>query len=159
MEQNQNKTRSKWIKPVFIASLAVNLVILGLIIGAAFGDHHRPGRGLKAPHGVRAYVSAMTEDQREEFHERTQTSLAGSLKTLRKLSNRNKMVIAAIEATPFSEDALRSAMDQQATDVSVIMSGFQEELIATLSAMNDEERAEYVARMKEQRKKRWKKRK
>ncbi len=155
MAQTEKKPRRRWLKPLLFVSLAVNLIVLGLVIGAVFGDHQRPQRGTKAPHGVRTYISAMTNEQREAFLDKTHGSLAGSLKTLKKLRGGHKDVMAAITATPFSEDTLRSSLDKQRSDVSAIMGEFQEELIATLSAMTDEERAQYIERMKEMRKKRW----
>ncbi|MCP5074791.1 MAG: periplasmic heavy metal sensor [Rhodobacteraceae bacterium] len=157
MVRNEVKPRSKWVKPVLIASLAINLVVLGLVVGAAFGGHHRPGPGIKAPQGVRSYISAMTPEQREVFDQRSLHSLSGSIKTLRKLRTGHKDVMAAIVTAPFSEDNLRAAMDRQRGDVSAIMGEFQEELIVTLVAMSDEERMQYVERMKEMRKKRWRK--
>ena len=157
MTKTDKQPRGRWVKILLIASLAFNLVIVGLIVGATFGDH-RGNRGLKAPHGIRPYVSAMTEEQRKEFHKRTRHSLSGSLKTLKKFRNGQKAVFDAITAIPYSEAALRAVLDQQRSDISAIMGQFQEELIISLAAMSDDERARYVARMKELRRNRWRKR-
>jgi len=133
-------------KLLLIVSLAFNLIIVGLIVGAIFGGSYRGKRDAQPPLGVRGYLSAMTNEQRREFRRDLNQGFLGHLKVIKDLNKYQTGILDAIEAETFDETAVLAAMTAQRDKLSSVMAGFHGELVKTLAGLSHAERIRFVER-------------
>lgn len=145
------RTRGKLL---LIVSLAFNLIIVGLIVGAIFGGHYRDRRAAQPPLGVRGYLSAMTKPQRRDFQRNSNHGALGHLKVLKNLNSHQLIILETMQADPFEQSALIEAMSAQRNNLSDVMAGFHGELAKALANMTPKERMGYVERYKKRAQKR-----
>jgi len=155
MSETSKPPKRKRGKILLIVSLAFNMIIVGLIIGAIFGGHYRDRRGAQPPLGVRGYLSAMTTPQRRDFMRDYKHGFMGHIKVLKNLNTYQLAIMDAMEADPFDASALIAAMAAQRGKLSDVMAGFHGELANALAEMTHEERKAYVERYKSRAGKRW----
>lgn len=132
---------------VLVLSLALNLAVVGMIIGASvsgrFGD--RPPRSFDF--GLGPVARAL------EPRERRQIGLAmrrdGALRDMDLRGNAAAM-IAALRADPFDAGALRDLMAAQAGQVAALQRNAQAALVDQISAMSPERRATFADRLQEE---------
>ena len=132
---------------VLVLSLALNLAVVGMIVGASvsgrFGD--RPPRSFDF--GLGPVARAL------EPRERRQIGLAmrrdGSLRDMDLRGNAAAM-IAALRADPFDAGALRDLMAAQAGQMAALQSNAQAALLDQISAMSPERRATFADRLQEE---------
>lgn len=148
IEQDKSgKMRWPWLKIALGVSLAVNLLIIGFLVGAVTRHMGDGGPSARSP-GLGAfgapYMLALTKDDRRDV-----------LRALRKDSRdvipdrdaRRKMfadVVELLRAQPFDPAALETAVAQQA-DVTVrVQKRAQAAWFEVVSGMSDAERQDYA---------------
>lgn len=134
----------RWMKITLVVSLALNLLVAGMVGGAVLrhgmrpGDHHPPGRA----HLGRAYVQALDRADRRalwrEMHANRPAPAAHA---------DPDAVLRALRASPFDPAALRSVMERQRQAGLERMRRGQRLLQDRLAAMSDAERAAYADRL------------
>lgn len=150
---NEVTENSKWQKYLLIASLCVNVLVIGAMIGSSFKPvPEAKMRGSKMD-GFGAFVRALPAEKRQELRKNFENEKSGFRKN-RELSNeiRTKMR-NAIVAVPFDKNALIQIFAEQnrlRTQQSVVGDQVWVELIAS---MTDDERAEFVKNSKTRSKK------
>ncbi|GHF50689.1 periplasmic heavy metal sensor [Seohaeicola zhoushanensis] len=135
-----------WLRALLIGSLALNLLFIGLGVGAAmrFGgpEGHRP-----PPSVGSALYRAMPPQDRAAMREQ-----------IRKLRDEDRgegrkadaeRIAGVLRQTPFDADALGSLVRDQFTRQSKWFTGTQEAWLARVSAMSAEEREDYAERLLE----------
>jgi uncharacterized membrane protein len=146
------KPRRRWVGPLLIASLAVNLLVLGAVTGWAW--RHGPGSHGRGPHGGADRILALLPEAKRDAAaaviagykqgEETREAAAKAART---------SVLTALTAEPFSRPALEQALS---TLVSTELSRrLQPAMLGEIAAMLTlEERkvlAQHVERMMERR--------
>lgn len=140
------QTPRRWMRYLLVVSLGLNLLIVGLFVGAAFKkDHHKPRMS-----GMHAFIRALDKDDRR--------ALRGALrdqKDLRQVAQVNRRaVMDALIMQPFNVDALIEAFDTQRDFANTLGAKSQAALIEIIEGMSSEERAAFAERVAMRMKKR-----
>ncbi|MDE4133810.1 periplasmic heavy metal sensor [Phaeobacter sp. QD34_3] len=143
------KTRSgmrPWLKALLAVSLAANLAVAGLAVGAAVrwrdGDH--PGR---RPPSVGAMIFRdLDRDTRRALHNRAEGEHGSHIARRRAEGD---AVIAILMGDPFQAEALATLLRQQAESRHAFYISVQEAWVAQLEAMAAEDRKRYAQKMQE----------
>lgn len=138
-------SKRRWMPILLAVSLAVNLLVVGVILGTALrfrgGDHARVPPGF----GMALYHALPKEDRK---------ALRGELSALRsKGSNRRSQDFSALsqalQAVPFDPAAVQILLDQQAQASSDLQMALHQQWLAQVAAMSDGERQIYAERLEE----------
>lgn len=101
-------TASRWLKPALIVSVALNLAVAGLVLGAWLGDGHRNGMPRDMSFGP--FSEALTDQDRKALR-RALRERAGEFQSSREAMRAEfETLLATLRADPFEPDALRSAL-------------------------------------------------
>jgi uncharacterized membrane protein len=140
----QKERKWPWMRILLIASLGLNLLFVGLVVGAAlrFGgpDSMRPPpRSLGS-----ALYRALPEDVRQEMrqHSRTghDTRRKGGFKDV-------GVIVASLRAVPFDAEGLKTVLDRQLVQREAFHRSIQDKWFDQITSMSDEERASYADRL------------
>jgi uncharacterized membrane protein len=141
---------SRWVKIALVVSLAVNLLIAGLVVGAMV-RHDRDDRGMRGDvprEFMRSpFLGALDgEDRRAVGRElmREEGSLGENRAELRV---RFERLLVAIRAEPFDRDAIEAILDEQRAVGARRLELAEEAVLDRLSAMTPEARAAYADRL------------
>ncbi|MDP5215657.1 periplasmic heavy metal sensor [Ruegeria sp. 2205SS24-7] len=145
MAETVYRTRT-WVKLLLGVSLALNLAVAGLAVGAMlrFGgdDHKRP---MPKTVGSTLYRALPDEDrkalrtQTRDIHKARRGAKEGDLKA----------VIAVLDAEPFDPQALRDVIGKQAKARNAVFMEMQTAWIEQVLTMDDVERQAYADRLEE----------
>ena len=140
---------------VLVLSLALNLAVVGIVVGALASGRAGDGPPRSFDLGIGPIARALEPQERR--------AVGRSLRqdqSLRSLDFRGRVndMVATLRAEPFAADALRALMAEQAASVSDIQTKAQEATLAQIIAMTPERRrafadqvAEELSRIKPQR--------
>jgi uncharacterized membrane protein len=142
---------SGWIKIALVVSLAVNLLVAGLVVGAMV-RHDRDDRGMREDDVPREFVRSPflgaldREDRRAVGRELMREE--GSLRENRaELRARFERLLVAIRAEPFDRGAIEAILDEQRAAGARRLELAEEAVLDRLSAMTPEARAAYADRL------------
>ncbi|WP_171128189.1 MULTISPECIES: periplasmic heavy metal sensor [unclassified Ruegeria] len=137
--------KRKWMKVLLVASLAVNLLVVGVVVGTALrfskGD---PGR-VPPGFGYGLY-KALPKDDRKAL--RAQLGDARTLGSGRRQQDFDALS-AALQAVPFEPADVQVLLDQQAKASADLRETLHRLWLDQIEAMTDVERAAYAERLKE----------
>lgn len=148
--QEPRKRRS-WSRLLLIGSLAVNLLVAGLVAGAVFRHEPQGSRHLdRMSFGLGTYVAALPGDRRADV-ERAIGGVSDKSRGAWRQDVRDarNAISEALRAEPFSETALREAI---VTHREVALSrtvALQQALADAVAEMTPEERAAMLQRVDE----------
>ena len=137
----------RWMRVLLVLSLALNLLVAGLLIGDALTGGG-PGRGPRpAEMALGPVAQALDPADRR--------AILGTLRGhpgLRPLGREERVaglqeIAAAARTEPFDQDRLRAALSRQAERMAGAAEAVQEALLTRLSAMTPEERAAFADRL------------
>ncbi len=134
-------TGRSWIKWLLVASLALNVLIVGVVIGA-FVRGGGGGRG--ASQNLIGFVSSLPAERRQDLMKRT-ASVRPELKALRQQSRaatRERM--AAITAEPFDRARYISAQTRQIETETKIRMLMRDIVADTAAGMSLDERRAFL---------------
>jgi uncharacterized membrane protein len=101
-------TASRWVKPALIVSVALNLAVAGLVLGAWLGDGHRNGMPRDMSFGP---FSEALNDQDRKALRRELMERVGEFRTSREATRAEfETLLAALRADPFDPEVMRSAL-------------------------------------------------
>lgn len=137
------KKRLPWAKIILVLSLGFNLLIVGLVVGAKFGDDRRPGGNARSL-GLGPYFSALSDVDKRAIGQSARQA-AGPLRDSRKaLRRQSQEFIAALRADPFDPSAIANLLAAQRQQVSGLQTQGQKLLLERIEAMTPEERSAYA---------------
>jgi uncharacterized membrane protein len=137
--------RMGWARVLLVASLGLNLAVIGAFVGAHFADRgprgeESFGRGLLIGPYARAFSKEDRADLRRSFVAR-----AGTLRDLRQqMRASGAEIAAALRATPFDAEAVRAALNTQRDVQIALQDEGQNILIEQLTAMTPQARARFA---------------
>jgi uncharacterized membrane protein len=141
------KPKTSWKKYLLIGSLALNVLVVFAIAGAAF----KPDRPKLKDREVSiqgSFMRALPEDMREQLKDSFRKGGEGFRKqreTSRKLREEMKVVISA---TPYEDAALRAVFEKQKQLRIAFVDRGDSVLIELISSMTDEQRAEFAKNLR-----------
>ncbi|MCF6231810.1 MAG: periplasmic heavy metal sensor [Rhodobacteraceae bacterium] len=150
-EQPRSKT-PKWVRILLALSLALNLLVIGLVGGAMmrFGgpDGMRP-----PPRSIGAVLyRALPDEQRRALRSYSRQARSGHVKQRR---GQIKAISATIRATPFDADAVSVVLDSHRSELDLARQSLQLAWLAQVEQMSDEERQAYGERLENPPKQGW----
>lgn len=137
----------RWMRVLLVASLALNLLVAGLLLGDALAGGG-PGRGPRpADLALGPVARALgAEDRRAILRDlRGHPGLRPLGRDARDAGLAE--IVAAVRAEPFEPQRLRAALAAQSERMAGAHEAVQEALLARLSAMTPEERAAFADRL------------
>lgn len=149
-----DKPRRKWPRVLLAVSLTLNLLVLGLVLGAKASGHHGrdfdprgPERGAIAELGFAPLAGAFDlKDRRaigKGFKER-----AGSFRDNREhLKDEFDAMLKTLRAEPFDQAALLALMEAQSNRIRGHGDTLRALVIERISLMSAKERAEFADRI------------
>ncbi len=150
MTEIPNKT-PRWIKLTLFFSLAVNLLIVGIVAGHLLrggGDPDRRGSAFFS--GAGPFLAAMDRGDRRAFLRslRDEVGHRGLDPRGRKAAIRE--MAAVIGAEPFDAAALSAELERQLSTVAELTAAAQAAFVAWVSELSPEDRAQFAERLAEQ---------
>lgn len=141
-----------WSRVVLVASLAANLIVVGLVAGAIVrgGDGDQRVRPMASrDFGFGPYIGAFDDKSRRDVG-RAFMREAGGPKQLRSdLEAHFDAVIASLNASPFDVDAFSGLLDQRQDAMTASQRTGGRLVVEHVAAMSDAERAIYAERLQE----------
>jgi len=140
------KPRRLW-RIVLVCSLALNLAVAGVVIGAASSGRIGDGPPRSFDLGVGPMVRALMPQEQRQIRRTLRDS-----QTLRSVDLRGSMrgIEAALVADPFVPEVLRTALSEQRNKLISVQSEAQEALISAVTDMTPERRAAFAAAVVEE---------
>ncbi|MDC0736688.1 periplasmic heavy metal sensor [Cognatishimia sp. SS12] len=132
------------LRALLIGSLAVNLIVLGLALGAVFGQKQGGDRAPRDADFMGAYTRALPDDTRRDIgrairrHHRT----SGISRDAARAAYQE--MLSLMRATPFDVEAIKAQLDAQARASYDRRDAAQEIWLKAVSEMSDAERAVYA---------------
>jgi uncharacterized membrane protein len=148
-DQKEKRVSSKW-RSSFFVSLAGNIAIVGIVIGAVLGGHGRPDEPRSAARmgGVGQVVRALPRDDRRALGQAMRQFQEDNLATTGTPAAQREEWIVALSVQPFDAAILRDLVAvQMANPVERSRIG-GDLLIEKITAMNDAERAKMVKNLR-----------
>jgi uncharacterized membrane protein len=137
---------SKRVKFLLAASLALNLAVAGVVVGAAIKSHgDRPPSVNDLNYGP--FSDALTRDQRKQLR-RTFLEGGPSLRDMRAQMRADlENVATALRAEPFDAAAMRAAFDAQNKRISGRVALGQQAMMELILSMSPADRADFADRL------------
>lgn len=99
---------SRWLKPALIVSVALNLAVAGLVLGAWLGDG--PRKGMPRDMSFGPFSEALSDQDRRALRKGLMER-AGEFSTSREAARAEfEALLAALRADPFDPAAMKSAL-------------------------------------------------
>lgn len=145
MEQETKPGRRLWMRLLLGGSLALNLLFVGLFVGAAmrFGG---PDRKPPQPSVGAALFREMPREHRRALFStmRSHHDIDGSRR-----ASEAQAVVQALRAQPFDPDALSRVVGQQLNRRSTWLAATQDDWLARVAEMSAQDREAYADRIEQ----------
>lgn len=146
MDQTSKTSPKRWVRVIFVMSLALNLLVVGLVAGAFFGNGGKhPGRSVEL--GLGPYTRALDVDVRRALVERLRKTpeLGRRVRNARRSDFRQMLV--ALRQEPFDQEAVLAIMEKQRAHTLTVQTAGQSALVDALVSMSPEQRAAFADRL------------
>ena len=145
MSTDKTPKMKLWLRIVLVASLGVNLVVVGLAAGAMIRFHDQD-RSRPAPFLGAMLFRELDKDTRRELRQMAGGD-HGNMHERRRAESAK--VLELLRADPFDADALTVYIREQASSGHEFQMSVQQAWIARIGAMDAEERVEYADHLQE----------
>lgn len=136
-----------------IASLVVNALLVGLVIGGSLGKHDERHRGHRGGGDdfmiARELQSIVPESRNSEIRQAFREAFMQSRGQWREKREARRAMADAISAEPFEQAALDEAFARMRKADEALTRNFQETLVTQIADLSDAERAELAAWLEE----------
>ena len=156
MDDKKAPKPGKALKLILFASLVVNLLIIGLVVGAisSRGGHDKAGAPPFRDFGLGPFASVLTDTQRDKFRDEFKTR-SGDLRENRKRLEREVVrLIEAMRAEEFDPNTVAQILENQRNNVLRVQEFGHSLFVDALSDLSDEERRALADRIEEKLRKR-----
>lgn len=146
----QTPRTHRWLRVALGISLGVNLLVVGLIAGAAYRFHGPQGgpRGAMHSYGT-PYIMALPDDRRRAIFRNLRDTKADGGMTRAERRALYDQVVAALRTVPFEVGQVTQVLDQQRTATLRVQEAAQAAWLAEIAGMTDADRAAYADRLQE----------
>lgn len=136
-----------WLRLVLFASLALNLLVVGIVAGFVFGGTHDRGRGHMGRDAALPYVGALRDADRDELRRALGEELRDRRTAKGQLAAQYRDAVVVLRTEPFEREALEAVMAAQAARAQARSEAGRTALIDRLAAMSPEARRAYADRL------------
>jgi uncharacterized membrane protein len=143
-----------WVRILLAVSLTVNLLVLGLVIGAhlRYGadvrlDGPPDGRSAMRDLGYAPFIDALPRDQRRALGHALRDRAGSFAMNREALARELAAILEVLRADPFTPDALTAVLDQQRARIDERARAGRELLMERIGAMSAAERQEFADRL------------
>ncbi len=152
-EQSPPKPRRRWLMPVLFISLALNLLVIGAVVGRALSPDG-PNKRDRVSGQVRSvigepFVRALSREDRVALLADLMEERPRIRENRESLRTRFEAFLSAVRRDPFNVDEVRQLMAQQRGVAQGRQELGEQLLIKRLEAMSAAERAEYADRLED----------
>ncbi|CUH82452.1 periplasmic heavy metal sensor [Tropicibacter naphthalenivorans] len=161
MRETIKKTKP-WLRVVLFASLALNVLVIGLAVGAVL--HGPPDRGKRDRDPALPFTRAFDDHQRGELRDRLRADFDATRGQGPGFMAGYQEALSVLRADPFDADRLRDLLDDQGRVADARRKRGQDVLATYLGSLTPSERAAYADRLQAEleeimaKRDRWKKR-
>ncbi|WP_420568054.1 periplasmic heavy metal sensor [Thalassovita sp.] len=152
-DNNPKKTGTgmrPWLKVVLFTSLALNLAVAGVVIGAAVKYGPRDGpRPPRVDMMMGPYTHALSHKDRRAIGEQLRREYRAERPSRAQVQAQFDQVLSALQAQPFDPEALGDLLQNQLAAGQERQAIGQRLLLQRLTAMSDAERAEFAERLED----------
>lgn len=139
---------SRLHRRIFLASLALNLVTVGFLLGDAVAGHGgRPPRVVDIAFGT--VTRALSHDDREAIMQGLSDHPALRALGRNRMQAQDTALAMALLATPYDAAAVSAVFDQQITSVMAAQSTLKDALLARIQTMSADARADLADHLRD----------
>lgn len=138
------------LRVVLFASLAVNLIVLGLVAGAVFGNKRGGDKPPRDADFVGAYTRALPNEDRRAIGRAIRDYHRNSGITRESARNEFQQMLLLIRTTPFDAEAMKARLSVQAQSAFDRREAAQALWLERVTAMTDAERQDYADQIEAQ---------
>ena len=158
-KETPEKRQVNWTRIVLIGSLALNLLIVGLVAAALWRfEPGKPRHMDRISMGLGLYIAALPDDDRAKLRAATGLRGADRKSFLREMRKSHRDMEQILLAKPFSADAVRQAINDHRAFAIGATRDMQTVFVDILEGYSEAERDQYFARVEQlrsEKKKRW----
>ncbi len=137
-----------WMRIVLFTSLALNLLVVGAVVGSRFGEKEQPknARDDRGQIGaaIGPYGRALSKDDRRALGREFVKNAKELRATRQEMRALGAQVVEALRAEPFDVAPIRGLLDQQIALGQNLQRKGQTLLVERIEAMSPEARAEFA---------------
>jgi len=151
-EDAPEKTKGRWLKPALFVSVALNLVILGTVVGHELSPEKRKKRSYDGPaRGVigEPFFRALPDGERRALFEDIRKDDIRIRDSRESLRERFQAFLSALRADPFDPDQVTKLLAEQREAAIGRQEIGELLLMKRLTAMTAQQRATYADRLEE----------
>lgn len=157
MADDTQKPAGRWMRPLLVVSLALNLAVAGLVIGGALSDHkggeRGGGRGGDRPEaalrglGPMPFIAALSEADRQALMAAV-TTRAGEIAPTRETMRRHfEEMLGVLRAEPFDAAAMAGVLAELRQAGASRLEIGEALMVERFNQMTPAERAAYADRL------------
>ncbi len=143
-DEPRTRRAPMWMRVMLGVSLALNLAVIGIVVGAAARFGGPPPRGPAMMSYAMPYVLALPRADRRAVLNRVRQAEVPGGSTRKARRAQYAQMIEMLRLSPFDPDAVRGVLDQQSTAARTVQTLAQEGWLERVTAMSDAERAAYA---------------
>lgn len=148
-----NVTRSRWLYPVLIASLALNLLVIGAATGAMWSHRHGHHR-LAGERGLLGFVRELPNERQSKIREVLEAERE-KLKPLRETARAKWAETNEVLGTePFDKDKYKAALDRMNEAQMQVRATITDAMVDLAARLTPEERR-VLKEWRERKSRRW----
>ncbi len=144
-----------WLRIILVASLGLNLLVIGLVGGAYLRVAKHAGPGESRPPeaqvmrelGLGPFLSAFPHEQRRHMARELREQVGNFRLNREALLTELTAILASLKAEPYDHTALEAAIDRQKTRINQRSQAGRNVLLSQIGAMTQQERLEFAGRL------------
>jgi uncharacterized membrane protein len=139
----------RWTKGLLIASLALNLLIVGVIAGGVLNRHWRGSHAMGHDVGFGPFTEALSQDDRAAIRKAFLTTAPGHRAMRQEIRQDMADLVAILRADPLDAAAAGSILEMQNQRIVDRLGLGRRLLLDRISAMSPEARTEFADRVEQ----------
>ena len=139
-----SKGSSRWVKIVLFTSLAVNLLVIGLVVGALLSGPHGRDRTELRGLGYGPFVRALPKEDRSALHGALARNAHSFRDNRAELRAQFEALLTALRAEPFDVSEVERVFAEQRDRILERQLMGQDSLLERIVAMSPQDRAAYA---------------
>lgn len=133
-----------WSRLILIASLVLNLVLIGAIVGAGLGRHTDAERRPVGEPGLALLFESLAPQDQRAFRRDVLLDRERRITMRREIVADVRTLLAALRAEPFDRGAVAGALDRQVVRAASLLDYGAEMILDRIEAMTPAERRAYA---------------
>ena len=137
----------RWLLYGLVASMALNLILLGFVGGRAFAHFAQPALGFDPAHRLPRLLAFLPKERRDELRPALRGYARGIHSSAKELKRSHRQMRQALRAEVFDAAALESALSGMRARLSEAQGVHHQQLVSLSARMSVDERRRLAERM------------